>query len=110
MAMAADYAAVVEGHAAQRPDALAISFAGVDRTWAELAERVHRLAAALRAAGIGAGDRIAVLDLNHPSAIELTLACSQIGAANAVVNFRLAPPEVVYVIMDSRARDRKSVV
>jgi acyl-CoA synthetase (AMP-forming)/AMP-acid ligase II len=104
MAMAADYAAVVEGHAAQRPDALAISFAGVDRTWAELAERVHRLAAALRAAGIGAGDRIAVLDLNHPSAIELTLACSQIGAANAVVNFRLAPPEVVYVITDSRAR------
>ena len=65
---------------------------------------MQRLAAALRAAGIAPGDRIAVLDLNHPSAIELTLACAQIGAANAVVNFRLAPPEIVYVIKDSRAR------
>ena len=54
------------------------------RTWAELVERV-RGAAALRAAGIGPGDRVAVLDLNHPSCVELTLACAQVGAANAVV-------------------------
>ena len=39
-----------------------------------------RLAAALRAAGLAPGDRIAVLDLNHPSCLELTLACAQIGA------------------------------
>jgi acyl-CoA synthetase (AMP-forming)/AMP-acid ligase II len=45
-----------------------------------------------------------VLDLNHPSCVELTLACAQIGAANAVVNFRLAPPEIVYVINDAGAR------
>ena len=45
-----------------------------------------------------------MLDLNHPSCLELTLACAQIGAANAVVNFRLAPPEIVYVINDAKAR------
>jgi acyl-CoA synthetase (AMP-forming)/AMP-acid ligase II len=99
-----DFAAVVEARAAERPDEVAIGFAGVDTTWAALVGRVRRLAAALRAAGIGPGDRIAVLDLNHPSAVELTLACAQIGAANAVVNFRLAPPEIVYVVTDSRAR------
>jgi acyl-CoA synthetase (AMP-forming)/AMP-acid ligase II len=45
-----------------------------------------------------------VLDLNHPSCLELTLACAQIGCANAVVNFRLAPPEISYVINDAKAR------
>jgi acyl-CoA synthetase (AMP-forming)/AMP-acid ligase II len=99
-----DFAAVVEARAAERPDEVAIGFAGADTTWAALVERVRRLAAALRAAGIRPGDRIAVLDLNHPSAVELTLACAQIGAANAVVNFRLSPPEIVYVVTDSRAR------
>ena len=45
-----------------------------------------------------------MLDLNHPSCLELTLACAQTGCANAVVNFRLAPPEIAYVINDAKAR------
>ena len=104
---ARDFAAVVEARAAERPNAVAVGFAGTDTTWSALVGRVQRLAAALRAAGIAPGDRIAVLDLNHPSAVELTLACAQIGAANAVVNFRLAPPELVYVITDAQARIRR---
>jgi acyl-CoA synthetase (AMP-forming)/AMP-acid ligase II len=99
-----DYTAILSRWESEMPDSPAMTFEGTTRTWAELAQRVRRAAAALRAAGIGPGDRIAVLDLNHPSCIELTLACAQIGAANAVVNFRLAPPEIVYVINDSGAR------
>ena len=99
-----DFTAILAHWAAQRPDAIAISFAGTDRTWAELARRVRRNAAAQRAAGLKPGDRMAVLDLNHPSCLELTLACAQVGTANAVVNFRLAPPEIVYVINDAKAR------
>lgn len=91
-------------HAAERPGDEAMRFGDVRRTWSELDERVRRLAAALRAEGIGPGDRVAVLDLNHPSCVELSLACAWIGAANAVVNFRLAPPEILYVINDARAR------
>jgi acyl-CoA synthetase (AMP-forming)/AMP-acid ligase II len=100
----ADFAAILAHWEARQPDAIAISFGESNRTWAELARRVRRAAAALRAAGLAPGDRIAVLDLNHPSCLELTLACAQIGAANAVVNFRLAPPEIAYVINDSKAR------
>ncbi|MDQ4116240.1 MAG: long-chain-fatty-acid--CoA ligase [Actinomycetota bacterium] len=88
----------------ERGDAEALRFGDVRLTWSELDERVRRLASALRAEGIGPGDRIAVLDLNHPSCVELTLACARIGAANAVVNFRLAPPEILYVINDAQAR------
>ena len=101
---ATHFSSFLERWKTERPEAAAIEFGGVARTWAELGDRVQRAAAALRAAGIGPGDRIAVLDLNHPSCLELTLACAQIGAANAVVNFRLAPPEIVYVVHDSTAR------
>jgi acyl-CoA synthetase (AMP-forming)/AMP-acid ligase II len=100
----ADFPSILARWESERPDAVAVGFAGTSRTWAELARRVRQAAAGLRAAGIAPGDRIAVLDLNHPSCLELTLACAQVGAANAVVNFRLAPPEIVYVINDAAAR------
>ena len=99
-----DFTAILARWEAEQPDAIALSFGTTNRTWAELALRVRRAAAALRAAGLAPGDRIAVLDLNHPSCLELTLACAQVGTANAVVNFRLAPPEIAYVINDAKAR------
>lgn len=100
----ATVSSLLHRHATERPDDEALRFGDVRRTWSELDERVRRLATALRAEGIGPGDRVAVLDLNHPSCLELSLACAWIGAANAVVNFRLAPPEILYVINDARAR------
>src|SRR4051812_13428714 len=100
----ADFTAILAHWEKTQPDAVAITFAGANRTWAKLAERVRRAAAGLRAAGLAPGDRIALLDLNHPSCLELTLACAQVGTANAVVNFRLAPPEIAYVINDAKAR------
>ena len=99
-----DFSAVVAHWASERPDAPALTYDGTTRSWSELLERVQRNAAAQRAAGLAPGDRVAVLDLNHPSCLELTLACAQVGTANAVVNFRLAPPEIAYVINDAAAR------
>lgn len=60
-------------------------------------------AGALRASGIGAGDRFAVLDKNHPACIEMTLAAS-LTAANVDVNFRPASGELAYVLSDSMAQ------
>jgi acyl-CoA synthetase (AMP-forming)/AMP-acid ligase II len=60
MSDSADFTAILARWEKQQPDAIAISFAGQDRTWAEFAERVRRAAAALRAAGLVPGDRIAV--------------------------------------------------
>jgi acyl-CoA synthetase (AMP-forming)/AMP-acid ligase II len=100
----ADFSDMLARWATERPQADALVFGERRLSWAQLADRVHRLAGALRASGLQPGERIAVLDLNHPSCLELTLACAQIGTANAVVNFRLAPPEIVYVINDAKAR------
>ena len=104
MSPPADFTAILARWEAERPDAVALRFGASRWTWAELAARVRRNAAAQRAAGLAPGDRVAVLDLNHPSCLELTLACAQVGTANAVVNFRLAPPEIAYVINDAKPR------
>jgi acyl-CoA synthetase (AMP-forming)/AMP-acid ligase II len=85
------------------PDAEAISYR--DRRWsyARLRDRVRRVAGALVDAGVGRGDRVAFLDKNHPACLEVTFGAAAIGAANAVLNWRLSGAELEYVINDSGA-------
>lgn len=54
------------------PDRLALTFGECSWTWSELRRRILCLAVALRAEGIGEGDRIAFLDTNHPACLEAT--------------------------------------
>jgi acyl-CoA synthetase (AMP-forming)/AMP-acid ligase II len=95
---------LVDRWVADEPDRTALKFGTRSWTWTQLDARVRRAAGALRAAGIGPGDRFAVLDKNHPACLELTLAASLLGAANVVVNFRLAAEELAHVLTDSMAR------
>jgi acyl-CoA synthetase (AMP-forming)/AMP-acid ligase II len=88
--------------AAERPSSVAMTFGAQDYTWAEFRSRVLRLTGALRDAGITAGSRLAVLDMNHLATIELTLAASALGAATVVVNFRLSADQIAYILDDSR--------
>ena len=55
---------------------------GVERslTWAELQDAVARFAAALRAAGVGAGDRVAAVLPNAPETVVAALAAASVGA------------------------------
>ena len=86
------------------PDAEAVSYLGRTWTWAQWHERVHRAAGGLRDLGIGRGDVVAFLDKNHPACVEISLAAASIGAANAIVNWRMAGDEVDYVLNDSGAQ------
>ena len=83
-----------------RPDAVAVTFAEQAFTWAQWRQRILRLTGALRGAGVRPGGRLAVLDLNHLASVELTMAASALGAATAVVNFRLSPDQIRYVLED----------
>jgi acyl-CoA synthetase (AMP-forming)/AMP-acid ligase II len=85
-----------------RPDDLAITFGEQAFTWGQWRTRVLRLTGALRAAGVRANDRVAVLDLNHIATVELTLAASALGAATVPANFRLSPDQIRYMLEDSR--------
>jgi acyl-CoA synthetase (AMP-forming)/AMP-acid ligase II len=86
------------------PDAEAVSYLGRSWTWAQWDDRVRRLAGALRDLGVGRGDVVSFLDKNHPACVELSFAAASIGAANAVINFRLAGDEVDYAVNDAGAK------
>ncbi|MGH3392974.1 MAG: acyl-CoA synthetase [Actinomadura sp.] len=73
-------------------------------TFAELDERTNRLARALvDRLGVRRGDRVAVLLLNSIEFMETLFACAKLGAIFVPINFRLAPPEIGYVLADSGA-------
>jgi acyl-CoA synthetase (AMP-forming)/AMP-acid ligase II len=87
-----------------KPDAEAMTYLDRTWTWSEWNDRVRRLAGALKERGVERGDVVAFLDKNHPACVELTLAAASIGAANAIINFRLASDELDYVLNDSGAK------
>jgi non-ribosomal peptide synthetase component F len=61
---------------------------GRSLTYAQLGERVNRLAHAFAAKGVGRGDRIAVLSENRLEYPELQLAAARLGAILACQNWR----------------------
>ena len=87
-----------------KPDDEAMTYLDRTWTWAQWNDRVRRLAGALTELGVGRGDVVAFLDKNHPACIESTLAAASLGAANAIINFRLAADELDYVLNDSGAK------
>ena len=90
--------------AATKPDEEAITYLGRTWTWSQWNDRVRRLAGALAAWGVKRGDVVAFLDKNHPACVELTLAAASLGAANAIINFRLAADELDFVLNDCGAK------
>ncbi|MBW8269132.1 AMP-binding protein [Caldovatus aquaticus] len=94
----------IERHADHAPDAPALRFAGRVLSYAALARDVARAAAALAARGVRRGDRVAFLGLNHPAQIVLLFACARLGAIQVPLNWRLAPPELRFILEDCGAR------
>ena len=89
--------------AAVRPDAEALTYGQVRWTWAQWDDRIRRVAGGLAGLGLGRGDRVAFLDKNNPACLEVSLGAGLLGAATAVINWRLAAGELDYVINDSGA-------
>ena len=59
---------------------VALDFFGAETTYAELADQVTRAAEALRAAGVGAGDRVALVLPNCPQHVVAFYAALRLGA------------------------------
>ncbi len=87
-------------HAMMRPDKPALRYLGATTTWAQLSRRSLQLAAALADRGVGEGDRVATLTLNHPWFVESVFAANSLGAMAVPLNFRLAPPELGHILGD----------
>lgn len=74
------------------------------RTWADLDARVDRLSNGLLAAGLAAGERVAILAGNCPEYLEIYFACARAGLIAVPVNYRLTTPEARQILADAEPR------
>jgi long-chain acyl-CoA synthetase len=98
---------VIRRNAAIFPERTAFVFSDHPVSHADYSRRVERLAAALSALGLVAGDRIAVLSDNNPEFVDLYGAAAWIGAMLVPINWRLSADEIAYIVGDA---DPKLVV
>ena len=77
-----------------------------DRRWSyrELLAESARVAQALLDEGVAPQQRVAVLDKNVPEYFSFLFGAAMIDAVTLAVNWRLAPPEMEYILNDAEAR------
>jgi fatty-acyl-CoA synthase len=84
--------------ALRTPHRPALTFEGTTWNYAELQQRIDRLASALRANGVCHGDRVGFIGFNQPSFVETLFATARLGAIFVPLNYRLSGPELSYII------------
>ena len=103
--MPVNLADLIERNAAFTPGKAALHFEGSTLSYAALSERIALAARALKSnLGVGRGDRVAILSLNHPDYLVLLYACARLGAMLLPLNWRLAVPEQVFILSDASAK------
>jgi len=91
-------------HVANRPNAPAYRTGDKVLSFADVEQATNRIANALVAMQVGAGDRVACLTRHHVECLLLTLAACKVGAVCMPVNWRLAPSEVAYIVDHGQAK------
>ncbi len=77
-----------------------------DRTqsWTALLDRSSQVAQGLIAEGVGSQDRIAFLDKNGIEHFEVFFGAALVNAVCVDINWRLAPPEIAFIVNDAEAK------
>src|SRR5262245_14865672 len=91
-------------HATRTPNKPITVFEGATTTYAQMAARATALAGGLHEHGVGAGDVVGLLSYNCPEFLETVFAANYLGAIAMPINWRLAAPEVRYILEHSEAR------
>ena len=92
----------LRAHARDRGDAPALAFEGESIDYALLDTRASRIANGLLAMGLSPGSRVAYLGRNRAAYFEYWMGAIRAGMVMTPVNWRLAPPEIAYVLADCR--------
>ncbi len=95
---------IVEYHGRDRPNAVALRDGARVMTYSELDQLAESFANGLASAGLGPGDRYAVLSTNCLEYFAWYFGAAKIGAVTVPLNPRLAPTEWAYVVNDSGCR------
>lgn len=93
--------ALLERNGDYYPNVEALVFESRRLTHRQLHERSLRLASALHQCGLPRQERVAVLATNCIEVFEIYFAAYVVGYIAAPVNFRLAPPEIRYILADA---------
>jgi fatty-acyl-CoA synthase len=80
------------------PERTATAFEGKRYSYAELKERVNRLADSLNRLGLARGDRAAILEVNCNEYVEACFASVRAGVIFVPLNFRIRQEELVYLV------------
>lgn len=89
----------IERHADFSPNKVALYDEGQSLTYAALAQAIDATARMLKCElGIGRGDRVALISYNRPEYVMLLFACARLGAMLVPLNWRLAIPELLYIL------------
>src|SRR5213078_5252717 len=99
----ANLAEMVRARAKSRGDAVAYEFEGRQTSFADFEIKTNRVANALIASGVKPGERIAYLGKNSDFYFELLMGAMKAGVVMAPVNWRLAGPEVAFIVEDCKA-------
>ncbi len=86
------------------PDREGLVCEQVRRTYRQINARANRLANAMKALGVGYGDRVGLLALNEPEYYDMYFGLGKIGAILVPINHRLAGPEIEYILSDCEAK------
>jgi long-chain acyl-CoA synthetase len=92
---------IIRVHGVERAEQAALVLGDRTQTWNELYQRSCQVAQALRAAGVKEGDRVSFLDKNSIEHFEVFYGCALLNAVCVDVNWRLAAPEVEYIVNDA---------
>ncbi len=95
---------IVRVHGKERAERVALILGDRRLTWAELLDESSRVGQGLLAEGVGDGDHVAFLDKNGIEHFEVFFGAAMLNAVCVDVNWRLAPPEVEYIVNDSLAK------
>jgi O-succinylbenzoate-CoA ligase len=95
---------VLEHHGTRAPHHVMAVFEGQTITYGEMLGRATALAGSLASQGVGPGDVVALLSYNCPEFLETVFAANYLGAIAMPINWRLAAPEVRYILEHSGAK------
>ncbi len=101
---AESFSDIVREHARAQGETIAFTYGDEELSFAALDAGANRVAHGLAALGVKPGDRVAFLGKNHPLYFEAFVGAARIGAVMTPVNWRLAPPEVAYILDNCQAR------
>jgi len=95
---------VLEYHAGRTPEKLIAVFGDDTVTYRDMVDRAATVAAGLAARGVRAGEVVALLSYNSAEFLTTLFATNYLGAIVMPLNWRLAAPELRYIIDHSQAR------